>query len=82
MFGFIQAWNEFMITLTLMDALGHQTCRPGCGTFKTPRRRLGPADGRRDLITIPVVVFVLAVLQGRIATGLSRRRGQGLSERA
>ena len=67
-FAFIQAWNEFILALTLMDQ-GNQTLPVWLGTFKTPQRvDWGGLMAGSTLVAIPVVLFAI-VLQGRIASG-------------
>jgi N,N'-diacetylchitobiose transport system permease protein len=67
-FAFIQAWNEFIIALTLMEQR-NQTLPVWLGTFKTAQGvDWGGLMAGSTLIAIPVVVFAV-VLQGRIATG-------------
>ena len=67
-FAFIQAWNEFVLALTLMDQ-GNQTLPVWLGTFKTAQGvDWGGLMAGSTLVAIPVVVFAI-VLQGRIATG-------------
>jgi N,N'-diacetylchitobiose transport system permease protein len=67
-FAFIQAWNEFIIALTLMEQR-NQTLPVWLGTFKTAQGvDWGGLMAGSTLIAIPVVIFAV-VLQGRIATG-------------
>jgi N,N'-diacetylchitobiose transport system permease protein len=67
-FAFIQAWNEFILALTLMDQ-GNQTLPVWLGTFKTPQGvDWGGLMAGSTLVAIPVVLFAI-VLQGRIASG-------------
>jgi N,N'-diacetylchitobiose transport system permease protein len=67
-FAFIQAWNEFVLALTLMDQ-GNQTLPVWLGTFKTAQGvDWGGLMAGSTLVAIPVVVFAV-LLQGRIATG-------------
>lgn len=67
-FAFIQAWNEFIIALTLMEQ-GNQTLPVWLGTFKTAQGvDWGGLMAGSTLVALPVVVFAV-VLQGRIATG-------------
>jgi N,N'-diacetylchitobiose transport system permease protein len=69
-FAFIQAWNEFVLALTLMDQ-GNQTLPVWLGTFKTAQGvDWGGLMAGSTLVAIPVVVFSV-VLQGRIATGVA-----------
>ena len=77
-FAFIQAWNEFILALTLMEQ-GNQTLPVWLGTFKTAQGiDWGGLMAGSTLVAIPVVVF-----RGR-AAGPDRdrgcgRRGQGMS---
>lgn len=67
-FAFIQAWNEFVIALTLMEQ-DNQTLPVWLGTFKTAQGvDWGGLMAGSTLVALPVVVFAV-VLQGRIATG-------------
>jgi N,N'-diacetylchitobiose transport system permease protein len=67
-FAFIQAWNEFIIALTLMEQ-HNQTLPVWLGTFKTAQGvDWGGLMAGSTLVAIPVVVLAV-VLQGRIATG-------------
>jgi len=67
-FAFIQAWNEFILALTLMEK-SNQTLPVWLGTFKTAQGTdWGGLMAGSTLFAIPVVVFAVA-LQGRIASG-------------
>jgi N,N'-diacetylchitobiose transport system permease protein len=67
-FAFIQAWNEFILALTLMEQ-GNQTLPVWLGTFKTAQGTdWGGLMAGSTLVALPVVIFAV-VLQGRIATG-------------
>jgi N,N'-diacetylchitobiose transport system permease protein len=67
-FAFIQAWNEFILALTLMERQ-NQTLPVWLGTFKTAQGTdWGGLMAGSTLFAIPVVIFAV-VLQGRIATG-------------
>jgi N,N'-diacetylchitobiose transport system permease protein len=67
-FAFIQAWNEFILALTLMER-SNQTLPVWLGTFKTPQGTdWGGLMAGSTLLAIPVVVFAVA-LQGRITAG-------------
>lgn len=67
-FAFIQAWNEFILALTLMEQ-GNQTLPVWLGTFKTAQGvDWGGLMAGSTLVALPVVIFAVA-LQGRIATG-------------
>ena len=67
-FAFIQAWNEFILALTLMER-ENQTLPVWLGTFKTAQGTdWGGLMAGSTIFAIPVVVFAV-VLQGRIATG-------------
>jgi N,N'-diacetylchitobiose transport system permease protein len=69
-FAFIQAWNEFILALTLMDQ-GNQTLPVWLGTFKTPQGvDWGGLMAGSTLIAIPVIVFFL-IVQRKIAFGLT-----------
>ena len=67
-FAFIQAWNEFILALTLMEQ-SNQTLPVWLGTFKTAQGvDWGGLMAGSTLFTIPVVIFAVT-LQGRIASG-------------
>ena len=67
-FAFIQAWNEFILALTLMERQ-NQTLPVWLGTFKTAQGTdWGGLMAGSTLYAIPVVIFAV-VLQGRIAGG-------------
>ena len=67
-FAFIQAWNEFILALTLMER-DNQTLPVWLGTFKTAQGTdWGGLMAGSTIFAIPVVVFAV-VLQGRIVTG-------------
>jgi N,N'-diacetylchitobiose transport system permease protein len=67
-FAFIQAWNEFILALTLMEQ-DNQTLPVWLGTFKTSQGvDWGGLMAGSTLVAVPVVIFAVA-LQGRIATG-------------
>jgi N,N'-diacetylchitobiose transport system permease protein len=67
-FAFIQAWNEFILALTLMEQ-DNQTLPVWLGTFKTAQGvDWGGLMAGSTLVALPVVIFAVA-LQGRIATG-------------
>ena len=67
-FAFIQAWNEFILALTLMEK-SNQTLPVWLGTFKTAQGTdWGGLMAGSTLFAIPVVIFAV-LLQGRIATG-------------
>jgi N,N'-diacetylchitobiose transport system permease protein len=67
-FAFIQAWNEFILALTLMEK-SNQTLPVWLGTFKTAQGvDWGGLMAGSTLFAIPVVLFAVA-LQGRITSG-------------
>lgn len=67
-FAFIQAWNEFILALTLMERQ-NQTLPVWLGTFKTAQGTdWGGLMAGSTLYAIPVVIFAV-LLQGRIAGG-------------
>ena len=67
-FAFIQAWNEFILALTLMER-HNQTLPVWLGTFKTAQGTdWGGLMAGSTIFAIPVVVFAV-LLQGRIVTG-------------
>jgi N,N'-diacetylchitobiose transport system permease protein len=69
-FAFIQAWNEFILALTLMER-DNQTLPVWLGTFKTAQGTdWGGLMAGSTIFAIPVVIFAV-VLQGRIAGGVA-----------
>ena len=67
-FAFIQAWNEFILALTLMER-DNQTLPVWLGTFKTAQGTdWGGLMAGSTIFAIPVVIFAV-VLQGRIVNG-------------
>jgi N,N'-diacetylchitobiose transport system permease protein len=69
-FAFIQAWNEFILALTLMEQ-ENQTLPVWLGTFKTAQGvDWGGLMAGSTLFAIPVVAFFL-VVQGRMTSGLA-----------
>jgi len=69
-FAFMQAWNEFILALTLMEQ-ENQTLPVWLGTFKTAQGTdWGGLMAGSTIFAIPVVVFFLAV-QGRMTSGLA-----------
>ena len=69
-YAFMQAWNEFILALTLMEQ-ENQTLPVWLGTFKTAQGTdWGGLMAGSTIFAIPVVVFFLLV-QGRITGGLS-----------
>ena len=69
-YAFMQAWNEFILALTLMEQ-ENQTLPVWLGTFKTAQGvDWGGLMAGSTIFAIPVVVFFLLV-QGRMTGGLS-----------
>jgi N,N'-diacetylchitobiose transport system permease protein len=69
-YAFMQAWNEFILALTLMEK-ENQTLPVWLGTFKTAQGTdWGGLMAGSTIFAIPVVVFFILV-QGRITGGLS-----------
>jgi N,N'-diacetylchitobiose transport system permease protein len=69
-FAFMQAWNEFILALTLMEQ-ENQTLPVWLGTFKTAQGTdWGGLMAGSTIFAIPVVVFFLFV-QGRMTSGLA-----------
>jgi N,N'-diacetylchitobiose transport system permease protein len=69
-FAFMQAWNEFILALTLVEQ-ENQTLPVWLGSFKTAQGTdWGGLMAGSTLFAIPVVVFFLLV-QGRLTTGLT-----------
>jgi N,N'-diacetylchitobiose transport system permease protein len=69
-FAFMQAWNEFILALTLVEQ-ENQTMPVWLGSFKTAQGiDWGGLMAGSTLFAIPVVVFFL-IVQGRLTTGLT-----------
>jgi N,N'-diacetylchitobiose transport system permease protein len=69
-FAFIQAWNEFILALTLMER-ENQTLPVWLGTFKTAQGvDWGGLMAGSTIFAVPVIVFFVAV-QGRITSGMA-----------
>ena len=70
-FAFIQAWNEFVIALVLMNRPETMTLPVWLRTFQQVNSGTdwGAIMAGSTLMTIPVIMFFLFV-QGRMTTGL------------
>ena len=70
-FAFIQAWNEFVFALVIMNRPERQTLPVWLSTFTDVNRGTdwGAVMAGSTLIAIPVVIFFLLV-QGRMTSGL------------
>ncbi|MCD0482870.1 carbohydrate ABC transporter permease [Streptacidiphilus sp. ASG 303] len=69
-YGFIQAWNEYLYALMLLSK-EHQTAPVWLGNFTTQHgTEYAPMMAGATLMAVPVVVFFLLV-QRRIASGLT-----------
>jgi N,N'-diacetylchitobiose transport system permease protein len=69
-YAFMQAWNEFILALTLMEQ-ENQTLPVWLGTFKTAQGTdWGGLMAGSTIFAIPVVVFFI-IVQGRMTGGLS-----------
>jgi N,N'-diacetylchitobiose transport system permease protein len=69
-YGFIQAWNEYLYALMLLSQ-EHQTAIVWLGNFTTQHgTEYAPMMAGSTLMAIPVVIFFLLV-QRRIASGLT-----------
>ncbi|GAA4355803.1 carbohydrate ABC transporter permease [Angustibacter luteus] len=70
-FAFIQAWNEFVLALVLMNRPDHLTLPVWLRSFRQVNSGTdwGAIMAGSTLMTIPVIVFFLFV-QGRMASGL------------
>ncbi|MGN6610965.1 MAG: carbohydrate ABC transporter permease [Angustibacter sp.] len=71
-FAFIQAWNEFVMALVLMNRPDHLTLPVWLRSFRQVNSGTdwGAIMAGSTLMTIPVIVFFLLV-QGRMAGGLA-----------
>jgi N,N'-diacetylchitobiose transport system permease protein len=70
-FGFIQAWNEYIIAYVLLSTPGNQTLTVWLASFTTNHGpEWGPLMAAATLIGLPVVAFFLAV-QRYLAGGLT-----------
>ena len=81
-FAFIQAWNEFIFALVIMNRPENQTLPVWLQAFNEGARGTdwGGVMAGSTLITIPVIVFFLLVHR-RVAGGPHRRGGEGVSAR-
>jgi len=70
-FAFIQAWNEFVLALVLMNRPDHLTLPVWLRSFRQVNSGTdwGAIMAGSTLMTIPVIIFFLFV-QGRMASGL------------
>jgi N,N'-diacetylchitobiose transport system permease protein len=70
-FGFIQAWNEYIIAYVLLSSPGNQTLTVWLASFTTNHGpQWGPLMAGATLTGLPVVAFFL-VLQRYLAGGLT-----------
>jgi N,N'-diacetylchitobiose transport system permease protein len=71
-FAFIQAWNEFIFALVLMNRGGRQTLPVWLQTFNEGAKGTdwGGVMAGSTLMAIPVIIFFLLV-QGRMTQGLT-----------
>jgi N,N'-diacetylchitobiose transport system permease protein len=70
-FGFIQAWNEYIIAYVLLSSPGNQTLTVWLASFTTNHgTQWGPLMAGATLTGLPVVAFFL-VLQRYLAGGLT-----------
>jgi N,N'-diacetylchitobiose transport system permease protein len=70
-FGFIQAWNEYIIAYVLLSSPGNQTLTVWLASFTTNHGpEWGPLMAAATLTGLPVVAFFL-VLQRYLAGGLT-----------
>jgi N,N'-diacetylchitobiose transport system permease protein len=69
-YGFIQAWNEYLYALMLLSK-DHQTATVWLGNFTTQHgTEYAPMMAGSTMMSVPVVIFFLLV-QRRIASGLT-----------
>ena len=70
-FGFIQAWNEYIVAYVLLSTNSHQTLTVWLASFTTNHGpQWGPLMAAATLTGLPVVAFFL-LLQRNIAGGLT-----------
>jgi N,N'-diacetylchitobiose transport system permease protein len=70
-FGFIQAWNEYIIAYVLLSSPGNQTLTVWLASFTTNHGpEWGPLMAGATLTGLPVVALFL-VLQRYLASGLT-----------
>ena len=70
-FGFIQAWNEYIIAYVLLSSPGNQTLTVWLASFTTNHGpQWGPLMAGATLTGLPVVAFFL-ILQRYLAGGLT-----------
>ena len=79
-FAFIQAWNEFIFALVIMNRPDRQTLPVWLQAFNEGARGTdwGGVMAGSTLITIPVLVFFLLVHR-RVTQRADRRRGEGMT---
>jgi N,N'-diacetylchitobiose transport system permease protein len=71
MFAFIQAWNDYIIAYVLLRSPDHQTLTVWLASFTTNRGTdWGPLMAGATLVSVPVVVFFVAV-QRHVTAGLT-----------
>jgi len=71
MFGFIQAWSEYIMAYVLLNSQEKQTLSVWLASFTTQRGTdWGPLMAGATLTAIPVVVFFL-IVQRNVVTGLT-----------
>src|SRR5258708_18771852 len=72
-FGFIQAWNEYIIAYVLLSSPGNQTLTVWLASFTTNHGpEWGPLMAAATLTGLPVVAFFL-IVQRYLAGGLPPR---------
>ena len=79
-FAFIQAWNEFIFALVIMNRPEHQTLPVWLQAFNEGARGTdwGGVMAGSTLMAIPVIIFFLLV-QRRVASRADRRGGEGMT---
>src|SRR4029078_6019810 len=80
-FAFIQAWNEFIFALVIMNKPDKQTLPVWLQAFDEGAKGTDWRGGiaGSTLMAIPVVIFFLLV-QKRVASGLTAGGGEGCGE--
>src|SRR5258708_20721094 len=73
-FGFIQAWNEYIIAYVLLSSPGNQTLTVWLASFTTNHGpECGPLMAAATLTALPVVPFFL-IVHRYLAPGLTAAR--------
>ena len=79
MFAVIQAWNEYLFAYVLIKQNTKQTVTVWLDTFITTKGvDWGALMAASTLVALPIVIL-FAIIQRRVATGLTAGRGEGMT---